>query len=1022
MKHAMRNVLLLALLLVFVLSLAACANVTPPPPDDPNTDTPPTPPPTPLTDVVILKDGANISDYVLIYPAGDKEAKDVAEDIGRIFRQLDSDKIMPDVKSDKTSVGEYEILVGKTNRPVSTTLAAEVDAQTKETKYGFRMSGTSLAIYAAGTSGWDACCDYLKNTLIVDNKDLILSSDYSFATSLTAQEYEQQRVDSINLANAAKIQELLNTIAQMPIENFYGSTYKYSWNSVKAEVNATGTYTREYDSTTIRNMTSTLNAQSYNAPSAQNSPTVGQHPRLLFTAEDIPDIRAAMQDPLCAKAFENFDKYKDRDIDGKLNALKYVDPKENRDTNRIFQYSNYNWEYISIIQAKAFYYAITGEELYGYQALYAYFNFIDTFDLGYWQTDQCRVYGYVAYIGALVYDWCYDLMTPEIREKFILGVQNACFVGYSSLPEGHLGSGAKTEVGFPPIGGSGAVEGHGCERELLCDFLAFSIAIYDEHPDWYELIGGRIFAQYIPVRNRYYSEAGIYPGGTGNYAYFRYRADEICAWLLTSATGKNPFDASMQQVARSFAAHVMTLKDGIFVTGDTGSNSASAFWETTLLSSFLFDDPYMRDYGKSMYTESSALSGSGPQVGDLLSVELLICAMKGTETEDYREGLDLVTYNGGFYQQIIARDNWTDDSPVVLLRGIAATFDHSHYAAGEFEIYYKGRLSIGDGSYMTYGNTHHTYYHRATIAHSCMLVFNPDKKDTQSGYYSGGQSSMGTSLNGYEDKVLGVKYGYDGEGNAKYVYYANNLTAAYESANDVDYVARSIVTTFPEGNYPMVMFIYDRIDVPDDDYIKTFLLQCNKEPTINTTNMTAIVDNGTGGSMVLKNLYGGASIAKYGASDPTGDQRYWISTQNKNVPSGSSSKVSWGKVEIRAAVGNRSDVMVNVVYVTDSANKSNMLATELLTGTNYYGARAAGQTAIFAFGTDGKSYARSAITFTATGSGTQDYYIGGLAAGTWQVSIGGQNLGNMTVADGEHVLVFPSNLTGTVTVTPIVLQ
>ncbi len=1012
MKGVFKKILVAALLAFLVLSFAACGEEPPTPPPPPGPD----PDPTPLTEVVIFKDGEEMNKYTIIYPAGDAEAHAAADEIGRICRDVIG--YAPYRKTDSTSVGEYEILVGETNRPVSQTLAAEVDAIGEENAWGFRVDGSALAIYAVGDLGWERCHAYLKDTLI-DGNDLVLSGTYAYTSCITAEELEEIRAEEAAKIEA-QIQQLRDAIVQMPIENFYGSTRRYSWNSVKDQVAATGTYTKEYNKTTIENMTSVLNAQSYSAPSAENSPTVGQHPRLLFTAEDIPSILAAMQDPACAEIMEAFHMYKDMDTDGKLPALAYVDPEQHK-KNGVNYYSNFDAKVVASIQAKAFWYALTGDQLYGYQALYAYFNFIDTFDLGYCITDQCRYYGYVAYIGALVYDWCYDLMTPEVREKLALGIQNACYVGYSSLPDGHGGIGAKTEVGFPPTGGSGAIQGHGCERELLCDYLAFSIAIYDEHPDWYNLVGGRIFAQYIPVRNTFYDEAGIYPGGTGNYASFRYLADEMCAWLMTSALGKNPFSSNMQKVARSFAAHTLTWEDGIFATGDSAPARVSIFYETTMLSSFLFDDPYMRDYCMDWYEAGAIFADGGINDHALLPTEFIICAMKGTETEDYREGLDLVTYNGGFYQQIIARNNWTDNSPVVLLHGLSATFDHSHYSAGEFEIYYKGRLSIGDGSYMSYGNDHHTYYHRATIAHSCVLVFNTEKASTLKGYYSGGQSSMGSSLTGYEDKVLGVKYGYDGEGNAKYVYYANDLSSAYESANDVDYVGRSIVTTFPEGNYPMVMFIYDRIDVPNTNYIKTFLLQCTKEPTINTTNMTAIVDNGTGGSMVLKNLYGGADIAKYGASDPNGNQRYWISTQNKNLPSGSSSRVCWGKVEVRAAVGNRSDVMVNVVYVTDSANKSNMLATELLTGTGYYGARAAGQTAIFAFGADGTSYATSAITFTAAGSGTQDYYIGGLAAGTWQVSIGGQNLGDMTVADGEHVLVFPSNLTGEVSVTPVTL-
>ena len=169
--------------------------------------------------------------------------------------------------------------------------------------------------------------------------------------------------------------------------------------------------------------------------------------------------------------------------------------------------TNSNFHVLTCIQAKAFRYALWGDEIYGLEALLAIKNYINTLVLPYEaDPNYCRSYGMVIYITACVYDWCYDLMTPADRAHLIAGIETKI------AP--HM------EVGFPPIGQS-SVTGHGSEAQILRDWFSFAIATYDEAPDLYEYIGGRLFQHFLPGQS-YYLTSGSHHQGK-DYGAYRYK-------------------------------------------------------------------------------------------------------------------------------------------------------------------------------------------------------------------------------------------------------------------------------------------------------------------------------------------------------------------------------------------------------------------------------------------------------------------------------------------------------------------
>lgn len=1058
-------ILSIAVLTVGVSTLIACGE-TPTPPSVPS--------------VQFFKDGAAIEGkpYVLIYKDGDTGAQKMANELNNAIRGAIGIRL--EVKSDKEPVGKYEILVGATNREISKKLTADIAKKPDgDFVWGYYVDGNSLAISAKTPEAWNAalltdnawtrCLAYFRTTLVRDGS-LSLKSNLRLLRTLTEAEHaeelaaieEERRQEELKAeqerleAQEKELEKLLPLLSsEFSISDFYGSDIRYSWQMVKDEVAASenNRYQVNYNVTTLYDMTADQQKAGYATPTL--TPTVGQHPRLLFTEADIPDLKALLKSAK-SESSDMHASYKallarvESETDGILQPIVYKSPDETKQVDNKRNNSNFSAGVLANIQAKAFWYAVTGEELYGYQAIYAMKNYLKTLDIGFYDSDQCRYYGYTAYIGALVYDWCYDLMSEDDKEQMALGLQNKCFVGYSSLPDGspnsspNSGKGSKTEVGFPPTTGTGPVEGHGTEMTILRDYLSVAIAIYDEEPSWYNLIGGRMFHEYIPIRNFYY-EAGIYPEGTSTYAPFRYLADMYSAWMMTTSLGENPYIDDMQRVVYSFAAHECGHND-LFSTGDGNGLilRTSNAMGSCLITAHLYNDSTMYAMATWGGMYNMQLYGNVGGVADLTVSEIFICSMNGIEpAEDRHEGMPLITYNDGYYQQIIARNSWETDAPVVLMRGASATtVGHSHQASGEFQIYYKGMLAGDDGVYDNYGSDHHYYYHKATIAHSALLVFNPAKKNTYNRYYSGGQPKLSSTTDIYEfmngdyfktGEVTGVAYKCDDAGVPKYVYYANDLTLAYHNPNVVDYVGRTMLTTFTgDETFPMFLFVYDRIDVPKTDYTKSFLLQCAKAPVVDTENQMATVDNGAG-KLVLKSLIGCGSIAAYGGETGADPQRYWISTQNKNLPSfgglssgaggngtgGNTNGHMWGKVEIQAPAGNKSDVMMNVLYVTDSETEQ-IPDMKALNGSDkgYVGAIAHNQVAVFVTET-GTDYRTGEISVTGiTGTQKMDYYVGGLAAGKWQVKVNSTTVGEFTVADGEHFLTFNARA-GKLTLTPI---
>ena len=743
--------------------------------------------------------------------------------------------------------------------------------------------------------------------------------------------------------------------------------------------------------------------KTYNAP--PKTPVSG-HPRVLFTGRDLDGIRAVLKEERSRDAAAIFFRSVTGDLPtGELGeatlhekgTYKYI-------TDSVY---NYDDEMLKQIQALALDYQLTGNKISGYGAIRAIENFILTLDVKKLTSDPERQYGAVMYTAACVYDWCYDLMSNIDRLRIVSGVEHKIVNG------NHM------EMGFPPTK-QYSVAGHGCEYQLMRDYLAFAIAIYDEYPGWWDFVAGRFYQEYVDARNEFYA-GGMVSQGVSLYVRVRFASDLYSAWLLKAGVGEMPYRAKdMKQVMRSIFCYELPDGNG-FAMGDSHESKIDGdfmnYGLPAMMAAYLFNDETIRAqlesrpgcYTKFVDEDQDCFEYTGV-------AEYLICSSSGVKAaDDVHKDIDLVLYNGGWLGQIIARNSWDDDQAAVLMKiGVKTAGNHDHQDQGQFQIFYKGMLAGDTGVYDSYSSQHRNNYHRQTIAHNCILVRVPGSTSDSGGQRKIGGDEMSLSNWNNESKtktgvLSGVQYAYVDEAKTKplYAYIAGDISASYDSTR-VSKVGRRMLAVYDTQNadVPMIFVVFDAITAQQTSYEKVFLLHTRTEPTIEGNVVTEV--NGEG-KLVLQSVFGCKKIEKIG-----GEGNNYNVNGTQMVPKADATSREdgfWGRVEISTS-GAKEQQMLNVMYVCDADKNPNLTATAIETA-DVKGAVIGKIATVFVCNSTRRS---TAFTFGTAGTGDLTYYVSGVKAGNWTVTVGGNTQTVTATADGG-LLVFTAPA-GSVTVTP----
>ncbi|NLB80294.1 MAG: hypothetical protein GX800_01435 [Clostridiaceae bacterium] len=708
-----------------------------------------------------------------------------------------------------------------------------------------------------------------------------------------------------------------------------------------------------------------------------------EHPRVLFRKSDVERIK------------ENMKKQQN------LNAVAWLNERKSEPVDGIVD--KYDLKMLNKIEAFAFDYAINGNKESGRIAAEAILNYLDTCDVEGSSGNFTRNAGVVIYVVSEVYDWCYDLLTGTQKNKII----DACEVFANGM-----------EIGWPPTK-QGAVVGHGSEAQLLRDMLAFAIAVYDERPDIWQVVGGRFYQEHVPVR-KYFHKSHYNMQGDG-YGLYRHRWDSWSHVLIKGMGAPDPYiTEDLYKV--SYGMLYMRRPDGQYLRdGDTYSdtNKMWTYWSDNStsysLASAIVADPYLKgefakqqkDF-KGFYEDSAVMT---------LVINDPDVPIKSPDN------LPLSRHFADPTGRSIARTGWGDgvdcNSVVAQMKiGGMNVNNHQHNDAGHFQLYYKGILASDSGVYQglkndrseggtTYGSIHFNMYMRKTIAHNSMLVYDPSEPLQNStgpnNINDGGQRAIN---NGNEFSTLNGAFEHNAQVatvekqeidpsspiTPSYTYLKGDITNAYTSKVQEFKRSFMFLNLFDE-DVPGALIVFDKVTSSNPSFKKTWLLHGLEEPVINgnqtifaRTCASKVSANACNGKMTVDTLLpkaDNAVITKVGGEDGWSNVNgvdYTGYPANTQTDEGS----TW-RIELSPKKEADTDYFLNIMQVSDN-DKEFYKQVKLIDTNLLYGAQISDRAVTFS--KSGKEI-DSEISIPASQAGELKYTICDVKAGSWEVTSGG---------------------------------
>ena len=809
--------------------------------------------------------------------------------------------------------------------------------------------------------------------------------------------------------------------------NTMNASVKFIVDGKEYEATATITYEMADQTETVveamHSSMSVLDWVEYKYPTI--SPTIGEHPRLMFTKDDIPGIIKAMESEECAELVSAFYRYLGITFNGSFGT-----PKETVDENgNVVIERNYSADKLYSIRAKALYYALFKDSdnekdahmagYYGKQAVRAIQNALEsvTFapnDYDIYYRGDCQL------AAAEVYDWCYDLLTHEDKQNIAAGA---------------IRVGAPSEAGWPiKIGESkDTVVSHIGGNLIQQYWLAIAIAMYDEYPTFYEYVGGAYFDLYLAPRNIWYVSETHHQGisyGVGG----RGDADLNAQYLIYAMTGgdndrdgdgKDDGFISLDPIVEKSADQVLySLRpDGQFLReGDTweeNQTDRTELWDANANTFARRANFYKNGVYRRLALELKNLKFTGTD-----AFYLLVTHDTEVDTESYYN-MPYTKYFGTPSGSMIARTGWdmgTDSNDVIAKMQLSQVYvnNHQHHDAGNFQIYYKGILASESGYYVLYNTPHDLNYTKSSIAHNTLSI-----TSVQNRYGVQNNSEVrGWGTPGYMEivnTVVGHEYG-PNTYKPEYSYLAGDIAKSYDA--NVQEAVRSMLFLNLEldGNteHPGAFVVFDQIKTTQVGSKKSFLLHMQQEPTVDDNVITIKnTRHGYNGQLTNQVLYMGTAAkadADYTISVIGGDGKQFLVGQynyahNDTIASTLSQEQGWGRVEIttKTTEENQTDYMLNVMYVSDGDSDAQLVPAKLIYDGQgvLMGAQLMNHVAMFNM--DGNNRIAETTTFTIPaneGYNTFKVNVAGLKAGTWTVYVNGKSIGNQIASEDGGMIYF----------------
>ena len=614
--------------------------------------------------------------------------------------------------------------------------------------------------------------------------------------------------------------------------------------------------------------------------------------------------------------------------------------------------------------------------------------------------------------GAIVYDWCYNLLSNAEKTELFSGLKKVCLLG---------------EYGLPGTSKVQYLAGHYGECAPTA-YMAIGIATYDEDPSFFDFEYNEQVNKFAPSRNPMY-KAGTHHQGA-QYIHVRY-THELLQHYMLNKLGLSPYDNDIYKaVYRAVYGTIPQKKDmdGI-PEGDGHKHLEMGYSQLYYLAANLSKDPVLQTVSK------DNLMATKHQ-----SARLFVYHNPDIQPKPM-DSLCLSRFFPSPSGIMIARTKWdmnrTDFSSnaMVVLMNMKEynAQNHTHMDGGNFDIYYKGHLALDAGIYQGkdaqngWAKLNYTNYFARTVAHNSLLIYDPneplpggwDKKQKvvarDGGQFFFGDHAWDTSADmfkaGKSATILAeeISAGLQPD----YSYFKGDLTNSYNVPKFIsvyppkaELVRRSFVFLNHKSNdIPGTLIVLDKVISTNASFKKTWLLHMQNEPEINGNKITAVnTTDGRDGKLintVLLPELSNANIQKIGGPG----KEYWCDGQNWGTVT--QEDAGCWRIELSPRSNALADNFLNVLQAMDagySPSKLNINST--FSDNKEYAVITVKDRIVAEQLTLGLN--EQAITFSAgTTKTTYKVLITDLKAGNWKVT-SPAGTKHLTVSEAVGTLYFES--------------
>lgn len=525
--------------------------------------------------------------------------------------------------------------------------------------------------------------------------------------------------------------------------------------------------------------------------------------------------------------------------------------------------------------------------------------------------------------GAIVYDWCYQLLTEKEKTELRNGLIKVCQIG---------------EYGLPGTSKVQYLAGHYGECAPTAN-MAIGIVTFDEDPAFFDYEYNEQVNLFAPSRNPMYKAETHHQGA--QYIHVRY-THELLQHFMLNKLGISPYDKNIYKaVYRAIYGTIPQKKDmDGMPEGDGHKHLEMGYSQLYYLAANLSKDPVLQTVSRNNLTATAHQSA---RLFVYHNPEIISKPM---------DSLCLSHFFPSPSGIMIARTKWDMDrtdfssNAMVVLMNMKEynAQNHTHMDGGHFGIYYKGHLALDAGIYQGkdaqngWAKLNYTNYFARTVAHNSLLILDPneplpggwDKKQKvvarDGGQFFFGDHAWDTSADmfkaGKSANILAEEIS-DGL-QPDFSYFKADLTNSYNVPKFIgnyppkaEMVRRSFVFLNHNSNdIPGTLIVLDKVISTNASFKKTWLLHTQNEPVISDKKITAINTNdGRDGKLIntvlipeIKN----ANIQKIGGPE----KEYWCDGQNW----GSVTQEDAGcwRIELSPRINSQSDNFLNVLQAMDA--------------------------------------------------------------------------------------------------------